>query len=227
VVCIGDDPDFPWHDEPAPVANLQRYPADLSNRASVTECAARFERDFDRLDILFNVTGRALVGSFENTTIDVWSEAIERNLNALFLFSKAFLGMLKRRRGSVIINHGSIDGQLGNPSLAGYSAAKGGVVSLTHVMAHDLGPHGIRVNCISTGAIRSNGTPPGKDANLVALTPLGRTGTPADVANVALFLASDWSAYVNGANIVADGGRTTITQGCYGGANTGPARAPN
>ena len=81
-------------------------------------------------------------------------------------------------------------------------------------MAHDLGQYGIRVNCISTGGIRDGVARP-EDVARVQVTPLGRTGTPEDVAGVALFLACEWSAYVNGANIVVDGGRTGITQGCY------------
>jgi 3-oxoacyl-[acyl-carrier protein] reductase len=81
-------------------------------------------------------------------------------------------------------------------------------------MAHDLGKYGIRVNCISTGGIRDAVARP-DDASRIRVTPLSRSGTPDDVARVALFLASELSSYVNGANIVVDGGRTTITQGCY------------
>ena len=105
-------------------------------------------------------------------------------------------------------------GFLGNPSLAAYSAGKGGLLPLTHVMAHDLGQYGIRVNSISTGAIR-DGAARTSDDSRVRVTPSRRTGTPLDVARVVLFLASELSSYVNGANIVVDGGRTAITQGCY------------
>jgi NAD(P)-dependent dehydrogenase (short-subunit alcohol dehydrogenase family) len=126
----------------------------------------------------------------------------------------AALPLLKRAGAGVIINHASIDALLGNPSLAAYSAAKGGLLPLTHVMAHDLGKYGIRVNCISNGAIRDRRLRP-QDGKRIEVTPAGRTGTPDDVAHVALFLACHWFAYVNGANIVVDGGRTGIMQGCY------------
>jgi NAD(P)-dependent dehydrogenase (short-subunit alcohol dehydrogenase family) len=122
-----------------------------------------------------------------------------------------------RRAGvGAIINHASIDAMLGNPSIAGYSAAKGGVLPLTHVMAHDLAEFNIRVNSIATGGIRKPNAPlsPADDARIV-VTPAGRMGTAEDVANVALFLASDLASYVNGANIVVDGGRTATTHGCY------------
>jgi 3-oxoacyl-[acyl-carrier protein] reductase len=121
---------------------------------------------------------------------------------------------MKKARSGSIINHASIDAFLGNPSLAAYSAGKGGVIPLTHVMAHDLAKHGLRVNCISTGGIRDGSSRP-EDAARVRVTPLSRMGSPEDVARVALFLASELSSYVNGANIVVDGGRTAITQGCY------------
>jgi len=141
---------------------------------------------------------------------------IARNLTAAFVCSQKFLPLMKKSPGGAIINHASIDGLLGNPSIAAYSAGKGGIIPLTHVMAHDLGKYGIRVNCISTGGIRDGeGAARPQDESRVRVTPLHRTGTPEDVARVALFLACEWSSYVNGANIVVDGARTAITQGCY------------
>ncbi len=122
-----------------------------------------------------------------------------------------------------IIHHASIDALLGNPGIAAYSASKGGLVPLTHVMAHDLGKYNIRVNCICSGGIpvprKAIATKPGgiagKSRNDV--TPLRRAGTPEEVAYAALFLASHWSSFVNGTSLVVDGGRTAITQGTYHG----------
>jgi NAD(P)-dependent dehydrogenase (short-subunit alcohol dehydrogenase family) len=176
----------------------------------VSEC----EKRLDRVDVLFNLAGRAVKQSFEETTESTWHQMIARNLSATFICSQRFLPLMKRAHAGSIINHASIDAVLGNPSLAAYSAGKGGVIPLTHVMAHDLGKHGLRVNCISTGGIRDGSSRP-EDAARVRVTPLSRMGSPEDVARVALFLASDLASYVNGANIVVDGGRTAITQGCY------------
>src|SRR5690606_10777149 len=134
--------------------------------------------------------------SFEATSEATWDEMIRRNLSGVFICSQQFLPLMKRASGGSIINHASIDGFLGNPSLAAYSAGKGGVIPLTHVMAHELGKHRLRVNCISTGGIRDGAARP-EDADRVRVTPLGRMGTPEDVARVALFLASDLSSYVN------------------------------
>jgi NAD(P)-dependent dehydrogenase (short-subunit alcohol dehydrogenase family) len=91
------------------------------------------------------------------------------------------------------------------------------LLPLTHVMAHDLGKYNIRVNCICSSGPRKSTVPETPaDKSRVAVTPLGRQGTPQDVASVVLFLASDAASFVNGASIVVDGGRTATTHGCYG-----------
>ena len=141
---------------------------------------------------------------------------IGRNLTSGFLCAKYFLPLMKRAGSGAIINHASIDAILGNPGIAAYSAGKGGVLPLTRVMAHDLAKYNIRVNSISTGGIRNpNGTMSKADESRITVTPMARMGTAEDVARVALFLASDLSSYVSGANIVVDGGRTATTHGCY------------
>jgi len=195
---------------------LPYYYADLTQAAQVQVAVRSYEKVLPKLDILFNVAGKVLKQSFEATTEETWSAMIGSNLTSGFLCSKYFLPLMKRAGSGTIINHASIDGFLGNPSLAAYSAAKGGLLPLTHVMAHDLAKYNIRVNSISTAGIRnSTAATSAMDEARVAVTPSARMGTPADVAHVALFLASDGAAYVNGANIVVDGGRSVTTHGCY------------
>jgi NAD(P)-dependent dehydrogenase (short-subunit alcohol dehydrogenase family) len=212
VICI-DDGHEGWTSDGTVAHGRPDFISDVTDAAALAAVIAQC-RNVSRVDILFNLAGRALKQRFETTTEETWREMLARNLTAAFICSQQFLPLLKESAGATVINHASIDAFLGNPSIAAYSAAKGGVLPLTHVMAHDLARYGMRVNCISTGAIRDGGSRPGDEAR-VKVTPLGRTGTPRDVANVALFLASELSSYVNGANIVVDGGRTTITQGCY------------
>lgn len=212
VVCI-DDSRNGWGSSEAP-GEAPQFIADVSDTDALAAVVSACERTLERVDVLFNLAGRAVKQSFETTTQATWNEMIARNLSAAFTCSQQFLPLMKKAPGGSIINHASIDGFLGNPSLAAYSASKGGVIPLTHVMAHELGKYRLRVNCISTGGIRDGSARPG-DVSRVRVTPLGRTGTPEDVARVALFLACELSSYVNGANIVVDGGRTTITQGCY------------
>ena len=215
VVCIDDSRDG-WTSSDAAATDAPHFMADVSDTKAVAAVVAKCGSLLDRVDILFNLAGRTIKQRFEATTEETWNRMIARNLTAAFLCSQQFLPLMKKSPGGAIINHASIDGFLGNPSLAAYSAGKGGVIPLTHVMAHDLGKYGIRVNCISTGGIRDDETAERpEDAARVRVTPLQRTGSPEDVARVALFLACEWSAYVNGANIVVDGGRTGVTQGCY------------
>ncbi len=212
VICV-DDTDKGWASSDNVKNGRPDFVADVTNAKAVAAVVAQCEA-MGCVDILFNLAGRATKQRFETTTEGTWHEMLARNLTAAFNCSQQFLALLKKGTSAVIINHASIDALLGNPSIAAYSAAKGALLPLTHVMAHDLAKYGIRVNCISTGAIRDGDARASDDAR-VKVTPVGRTGTPRDVANVALFLASELSSYVNGANIVVDGGRTTITQGCY------------
>lgn len=198
------------------------YRADVSNSAQVQEVARECEKTFPKIDILFNNAGRVRHQAFEATTEETWSEMLGVNLTGKFLCSKYFLPLMKKAGSGSIINHASVDAFLGNPAIAAYSASKGGLIPLTHVMAHDLGKYNIRVNCISSGGIvtqrnvKAIGTGVAGQSR-IAVTPLQRRGTAEEVAYVALFLAADWSSYVNGANIVVDGGRTSITQGTYHG----------
>ncbi|MFT5172346.1 MAG: NAD(P)-dependent dehydrogenase (short-subunit alcohol dehydrogenase family), partial [Gammaproteobacteria bacterium] len=146
------------------------------------------------------------------------------NLTAPFLCSQRLLPALKAANGAAIVHHGSIDGVLGNPNLVGYSAAKGALLPLTHVMGFWLAPHGIRVNCINSGALRKSkqGIPLRTDCHQRALsegqrhtTPMARAAFVEEAADVALFLASDESAYVNGSVITLDGGRSALTPGTF------------
>ena len=199
---------------PVPAAYFH---ADVTDTVQVHAVVSACETMLPKVDILFNVAGRgAIKQAFEATTEETWATMIGRNLTAGFLCSKYFLPLMKRAGSGAIINHGSIDGLFCNPSIAAYSAAKGGVIPLSHVMAHDLSKYRIRVNSISTGGIRpTTAAASARDEARIAVTPSQRMGTAEDVAKVALFLASDLASYVNGANIVCDGGRTTTTHGCY------------
>lgn len=191
--------------------------ADLTEAAQIQSAASACEAHLDCAHVLFNIAGRNPVRqSFRDTTEEAWTAMLNRNLTSVFLCSKYFLPLLKRGGRGSIINHASIDALLGNPGIAAYSAAKGGVLPLTHCMARDLAEFNIRVNSLCTGGIRNPTSPlTVNDRRRLSVTPAGRMATPEDVANVALFLASDLAAYVNGTEIVVDGGRTATTHGCY------------
>lgn len=193
------------------------FHADVADAAQVRAAADACAKVAPVVHVLFNNAGKSIKQKFEDTTEESWSRMLALNLTGTFLCSKLFLPLMKAAGSASIINHASIDAILGNPNIAAYSAAKGGNLPLTHVMAHDLAGYNIRVNALCTGGIETAATTGRGAINQarIAVTPLGRMGTPEEAAHAALFFASDWSSFVNGANLVVDGGRTGITQGCF------------
>lgn len=201
--------------------------ADLADPAAI-EAMARACMDWrDVIHVLFNNAGIAQRADFEDIALEDWNRQVAVNLTAPFLCSQKLLPALKAADGAAIVHHGSIDGVLGNPTLVAYSASKGGLQPLTHVMGFWLARHGIRVNCINSGALRESkqGIPvrlnggdrahrPMTDVQRHA-TPMARPGFIEEAADVALYLASDESSYVNGSVITLDGGRTGLTPGTF------------
>lgn len=171
-----------------------------------------------KLDILYNNAGVYLAGRDGRITDveeDIWEKVIAINLRSVYLFCKYGLPLLMKNGGS-IINTGSSAGMIGIPDCDAYTATKGAIVQLTKSMAAEYGRYNVRVNCISPAAIM---TPMMRQSNpenstfdeerfLKLRTPLRRYGTPEEIANIALFLASDEATYLNGAIIAADGGIT-------------------
>lgn len=198
--------------------------SDVTDPTAVDDMVARCRAWRSHIHVLFNNMSLPERVEFEDLTLEQWTRGLAANLTAPMLCSQAFLPAMKAAGGGAIIHHGSIDGVLGNPSLVAYSAAKGGLIPLTHVMGHSLARHGVRVNCINTGALRSSrdGIPisveqahrPYADAQRYA-TPLGRPAFVEEAAQAALFLASDESSYVNGSVITIDGGRSVVTPGTF------------
>ncbi len=178
------------------------------------------------IHVLFNNTVLTEPAGFEDITLEDWNRQIAVNLTAPFLCSQKLLPALRAANGAAIVHHGSIDGVLSNPTLTAYSAAKGGIVPLTHVMGHWLAQYNIRVNCINSGLLRSgkDGIParnsalsrePGDEERKRRATPLGRPGLFEEAAATALYLASDDASYINGSVVTLDGGRTGLTPGTF------------
>ena len=150
--------------------------------------------------------------------LEIWDKVLRINLFGVFYCCKYAIPLMVRSGGGSVINTASSAGVIGIPDCDAYTATKGGIVSLTRSMAVEYGPDGVRVNCIAPAAIRtdmvreSNLDDPNFDEQffLTKGTPLRRWGKPEEVAELACFLASDRSAYLNGDIIRADGGITVM-----------------
>ena len=176
----------------------------ISNAADYEQTHKTVERitaDFGRIDILVNnagITRDALLLRMEE---EQWDAVLDVNLKSAFNFTHAVLPVMSKQRCGSIINMSSVVGKHGNAGQANYSASKAGLIALAQTTAKEMGPRGIRANCIAPGFIISDMTAAMSDevrAAWVKTIPLRRGGTPEEVAKVALFLASDLSSYVSG-----------------------------
>lgn len=169
-------------------------------------------QEFGTLDILVNNAGIIRDARLHKMTEEQWDRVIEVNLKGAFLCTQCAARVMREKRYGKIINLSSAMWK-GNPGQLNYSAAKAGIIGLTRTAAKELAPKGINVNAIAPGLILTDmlkSTPPAilerMQKNLATMVPLNRLGLPRDVANVALFLASDESSYVTGEVISCDGG---------------------
>jgi meso-butanediol dehydrogenase/(S,S)-butanediol dehydrogenase/diacetyl reductase len=195
--------------------NALALAADITERAALEAAVERALGHFERIDVLVNNAARALKGNLEQTTPEDWASELAGTLTGAFLVTRLVLpGMAERGRGA-IVNVGSVNGllALGNP---GYSAAKAGLLNFTKALATEYGQKGIRANMVSPGTIRTESpswqkrlaVDPQVFDKLARWYPVGRVGRPEDIAAAIAFLAADEAAFVNGANLVVDGGLT-------------------
>lgn len=191
---------------------------DIAAANQVADAVERTVTEFGGLHLLYNNAGVDSSGSVADTTEDDWDRCFAVNVKGTYLCSRAAIPHL-REAGGAIVNQASVAGLVGVPNFAAYCAAKGAVVSLTRSMAVDLSPHGIRVNAICPGTVftplmepmlraRGGGDLDVGLAKTLLKYPIGRLGTPEEIAKVALFLCSDESSFLTGSIIAADGGMT-------------------
>lgn len=185
------------------------YRSDASDFKAADELIAAVVADFGRLDIVVNNAGITKDNLLMRMTEENFNDVIKTNLNSVFNITKACQRpMLKQRSGS-IINISSVVGVKGNAGQANYAASKAGIIGFTKSIALELGSRSIRCNAIAPGFIETEMTdalPPETVKQWRESIPLKRGGTPEDVANAVLFLASDLSAYVTGQVLHVDGG---------------------
>jgi NAD(P)-dependent dehydrogenase (short-subunit alcohol dehydrogenase family) len=189
--------------------------ADVASGPAVANLVAIAEREFGGLDILFNNAGIAVFKTIEETSEDEWDRVIAVNLRAVYLGIRHATPAMRRRGGGSIINTASVHGFATAPGLGAYGATKHAVIGLTKSAALELARDRIRVNAICPGAIetplmranlRAFGPEEAGFQAISAAEPLGRVGTPDEIARAALFLASDESSFATGAPFLIDGG---------------------
>jgi 3-oxoacyl-[acyl-carrier protein] reductase len=185
------------------------FACELSETASVATLVEEAERAFGSVDILVNNAGLTRDNILLRLKDEDWNAVLDANLRGAFAAIRAVSrGMIKRRWGR-IINMASVVGIIGNKGQANYAASKAGLIALTKSVAKELGSRNVLANAVAPGFIETDMTAamtPDARGTLASQIPLGRFGTPADIAGVVAFLASDYAAYITGQVFVVDGG---------------------
>jgi 3-oxoacyl-[acyl-carrier protein] reductase len=198
---VGADLEPPVHGD----ARLRYETVDVSASSQVEALFSRVAAAFGRIDVLVNNAGIWFRRPFEEISVDEWDRVLGVNLRSVFLCTQAALAPMRTAGGGVIINVGSQAGvTVTRGQGAHYHASKAAVSHLTKVLAFELGPVGIRVNCVAPGA-----TPPDPSImppQLLAQIPLGRVAVPGDLAGACAFLASPDAAYITGQTLLVNGG---------------------
>ncbi len=185
------------------------YASNAANFEETHNVVAEIVKDFGRIDILVNNAGITKDGLMMRMSESQWDAVLNVNLKSAFNFIHACSPIMMKQRSGSIINMASVVGVHGNAGQCNYASSKAGMIALAKSIAQELGSRGIRANAIAPGFIITDMTaalPENVREEWCKKIPLRRGGTPEDVANIALFLASDLSAYVSGQVIQVDGG---------------------
>lgn len=180
---------------------VKAYASNAADFTQTQEVISEIHKEFGHIDILVNNAGITKDGLLMRMSEAQWDAVITVNLKSAFNYIQAVSSIMARQRSGSIINMSSVVGVSGNAGQCNYSASKAGMIGLAKSVAKELGPRGIRANCIAPGFILTDMTNALSDAvreEWAKQIPLRRGGTPEDVANVALFLASDLASYVSG-----------------------------
>jgi NAD(P)-dependent dehydrogenase (short-subunit alcohol dehydrogenase family) len=197
--------------------DAQPFTVNVVDPAQVRAMVEAARAAFGRIDILCNNAGIGSTTTVVDQDPDEWDRVMAVNVKSVYLGCKYAIPLMLEQGGGVIINTASVAGMVGIINRAAYSASKGAVIALTRQVAVDYVEHNIRVNCLCPGTVDSpwvgrllaqSDDPGGLRSSLEARQPMGRLGTPEEVAGAALYLASDDAAFITGTGLVIDGGLT-------------------
>ncbi len=188
---------------------VRAYPVDVASYEQVQAMSQKVVEDFGKIDILINNAGITRDDLLMRMKESDWDDVINVNLKGAWNCSKAVIrGMMKQRYGR-IVNISSVSGQAGQIGQTNYSASKAGLIGLTKALAREVASRGINVNGVAPGFIPTALTvdlPADLKEQMLAITPLGRMGTPEEIAYAVAFLASDEASYITGQILAVDGG---------------------
>lgn len=190
-------------------ADIEWISCDVTDELSVESAIDQILKKENRIDILVNNAGITRDGLLMRMKTEDWEAVLNSNLRSAFFLSRAVSRIMLKQRSGCILNMSSVVGLHGNGGQANYAASKAGLIGFTKSLAKELGSRNIRVNAIAPGYVETSMTqvlPETAKENLKSSIPLGRPGTPGDIAEAALFLCSSYAAYITGVVLNVDGG---------------------
>ena len=185
------------------------YAVDVADHAAAQKIGGQILADFGRADILINNAGVTRDALAMRMSLEDWDRVLNTNLRGAFNFTQAILRSMVKQRSGRIINISSVIGLIGNAGQTNYAASKAGLIGLTKSLARELASRNITVNAVAPGFITTNMTAGLSDEiknTIQSKIPLGKTGTPKDIANAVAFLASVEASYITGQVLCVDGG---------------------
>src|SRR3989442_1648861 len=189
--------------------SAKHYAVDVADHATVQKIGAQILEDFTKIDILVNNAGVTRDGLAMRMSVEDWDTVINSNLRGAFNFTQAIIRAMIKQRSGRIINITSVIGLIGNAGQTNYAASKAGLIGFTKSLARELASRNITVNAVAPGFVTTDMTAGLSDEiknTIHAKIPLGRTGTPDDIASAVAFLASAEAAYITGQVLCVDGG---------------------
>jgi NAD(P)-dependent dehydrogenase (short-subunit alcohol dehydrogenase family) len=197
--------------------NLEYYRINITKEEEWKKLKKYLEKKYNRIDILVNNAGIRVSGTLQTTSLDLWNHVITTNTTSLFLGCKYIFSLLKKTKHSSVVNLASVSSIRGIKNMLAYATSKSAIITFTSSLALDLAKYKIRVNAVAPGAVDTEMVSSLRkeiksikkyNQRMKEAHPIGRIGSPQEIANVICFLASEESSFMTGITVPVDGGRS-------------------